>query len=519
MADPVKRVHYFNKQFLREEDFTDEQNYHIHRQRNHNRFLHTSGIAEGLEVPDPPAGSTEITIQTGTAYDDEGREITLANNETRDLAGFEADRSVYITISHGEQETDPTDETGVTKNTRWTEEPNIEASLNPPEPEYLGKKIILAKVNRTGTEVDTVDCTGRRSAGVVGGDLEVNSLTLTKPNVDSDNWPHLSLRNPNEAGVEGSLHVSGNLNIDGTIQGNLADGTVTNAMIAPNAVNAEKIQNLSIGTAELADSAVTNTKIAPNAVNAAKIQDLSIGTNELTDGSVTNIKIAPNAVNAEKIQDLSIGTNELADGAVTNIKIAPNAVNAEKIQDLSIGTNELVDGAVTIAKFETKVANSLNVLSAGPSSDASNLHYHATIPMQSRRYHVPLAPFRHANMAEFTTNPAMMTAAANTKAAGKIPLYIPHDARLTQINIHTTTGAPSFRMNVTLWQVFHGSNSGTILKEITITTPETTETQLDHVIDNDNGGYLLLIRIEQPAETQAIYIDGIFIDYEFNRLF
>ena len=49
MADADKRLRYFNGQFLQQEDFADEQTYHLDRQRRHNRDLHTPGIAEGLE--------------------------------------------------------------------------------------------------------------------------------------------------------------------------------------------------------------------------------------------------------------------------------------------------------------------------------------------------------------------------------------------------------------------------------------------------------------------------------------
>ena len=50
MIDVIKRLHYFNQQFLTEKDFTDEQNYHLQRRRQHNQFLHSFGIAAGLTV-------------------------------------------------------------------------------------------------------------------------------------------------------------------------------------------------------------------------------------------------------------------------------------------------------------------------------------------------------------------------------------------------------------------------------------------------------------------------------------
>ena len=81
MADDVKRLNYFNGQFLREPDFNDEQIYHIRHQRDHARLLHTPGIAEGLDIPGPAAGATAVTVNAGVAFDDQGRRIVLADNQ------------------------------------------------------------------------------------------------------------------------------------------------------------------------------------------------------------------------------------------------------------------------------------------------------------------------------------------------------------------------------------------------------------------------------------------------------
>jgi len=334
MAEPIKRLHYFDHQFLREDDFTDEQEYHVGMRRHHNRLLHTWGIAEDLEVPDPPSGATGVTITQGRAIDIQGREIVLTENKSLELSGFPADAAVYVTIAYDEEQTDPTDETGAEGSTRWKEEPLLEASESPPAPADLGAKLVLARVSRTGTEVTGVDGSVRRAAGAVGGDLEVRSLALTDPDVISSQWPRMRLGAANRADVEGSLRVSGDLNVEGTIQGNIAGGAVGAGQLADNAVTTPKIAN----------GAVTNTKIADNAVNAAKIADGSVGTPELAD----------NAVNAAKIADGSVGSAELADNAVTIAKIADNAVNAAKIQDGSVGSAELADNAVTT----NKIANS-----------------------------------------------------------------------------------------------------------------------------------------------------------------
>ena len=364
MAEPIKRLHYFDHQFLREDDFTDEQEYHVGMRRHHNRLLHTWGIAEDLEVPDPPSGATGVTITQGRAIDIQGREIVLTENKSLELSGFPADAAVYVTIAYDEEQTDPTDETGAEGSTRWKEEPLLEASESPPAPADLGAKLVLARVSRTGTEVTGVDGSVRRAAGAVGGDLEVRSLALTDPDVISSQWPRMRLGAANRADVEGSLRVSGDLNVEGTIQGNIAGGAVGAGQLADNAVTTPKIANGAVTNTKIADNAVNAAKIADgsvgtpeladNAVNAAKIADGSVGSAELADNAVTIAKIADNAVNAAKIQDGSVGSAELADNAVTIAKIADNAVIAAKIADGNVGSAELADNAVTT----NKIANS-----------------------------------------------------------------------------------------------------------------------------------------------------------------
>ena len=310
MAEPTKRTHYFDHQFLREADFTIEQEYHTGMRRRHNRLLHTWGIADGLEVPDPPAGSTAVTINEGTAYDSQGQEIVLAESRPLELSGFPGNADVFITIAYAEELTDPSAETGAEGNTRSTENPLIEASQSRPAPSEVGTKIVLAQVSRTGNTVRGVNRSERRSAGVVGGDLEVRSLALTDPGVVSTQWPRIRLGAGNRADVEGSLRVGGNLNVEGTIQGDLADGSVRTAELANGAVSEPK----------LANNAVSNRTIQVNAVTAAKIADGNVGTAELANGAVSEPKLANNAVSNRTIQDNAVTASKIASNTINEIK-------------------------------------------------------------------------------------------------------------------------------------------------------------------------------------------------------
>lgn len=46
MPGTVKRLNYYDHQFLRAPDFTDEQHYHLGMRRLHNSSLHTWGIVQ-----------------------------------------------------------------------------------------------------------------------------------------------------------------------------------------------------------------------------------------------------------------------------------------------------------------------------------------------------------------------------------------------------------------------------------------------------------------------------------------
>lgn len=71
-----RRLHYFNHQFLDEQDFRDEQHYMVSMRRHHNRLLHSWGVVEGLEVR--KSGNREIIIEPGFALDQEGRELIVS---------------------------------------------------------------------------------------------------------------------------------------------------------------------------------------------------------------------------------------------------------------------------------------------------------------------------------------------------------------------------------------------------------------------------------------------------------
>ncbi|HVP54605.1 MAG TPA: tail fiber domain-containing protein [Candidatus Eisenbacteria bacterium] len=205
MANVVKRLNYFDHQFLRAPDFNDEQNYHLTMRRYHNQMLHTPGIVQGL-VPSAQAGATTVTVSSGFAIDGMGREMLLPGDVQLDLTNEAAGKTVYFTIEYNEQQSDPSADAGATGNTRWTESPKVSFAEQPPAVDSMA--LVLGQVSRTATGLGPIDLSARKSAGVVvSGDLKVNSLSLKRDGVDPATWPNFSCSGPNQAVATGSLGI------------------------------------------------------------------------------------------------------------------------------------------------------------------------------------------------------------------------------------------------------------------------------------------------------------------------
>lgn len=82
MAKPVQRLRYFDSEYLRSYDFTDEQSYHIMMRRLMNMRLHLHGIVYGLAIvmdqdSVQPNGPFFFSVAPGLAIDQTGREILV----------------------------------------------------------------------------------------------------------------------------------------------------------------------------------------------------------------------------------------------------------------------------------------------------------------------------------------------------------------------------------------------------------------------------------------------------------
>jgi hypothetical protein len=85
-SDTIARVNYYDRQFLRTQDFVDEQSYQIAMRRRHNIAHHRWGIVEGLQLV---SEEQNLFVQPGMAVDVFGRELILDDRQLLPASAFE----------------------------------------------------------------------------------------------------------------------------------------------------------------------------------------------------------------------------------------------------------------------------------------------------------------------------------------------------------------------------------------------------------------------------------------------
>ena len=91
--EDIKRLNYYNRQYLGFKDFRDEQKYHIEMRRRHNIAHHSWGIVVGLKLEEKKNEGqdvgVDVYIQPGMAVDGFGREILVLQPYKLDPALFD----------------------------------------------------------------------------------------------------------------------------------------------------------------------------------------------------------------------------------------------------------------------------------------------------------------------------------------------------------------------------------------------------------------------------------------------
>src|SRR5687768_3122852 len=93
-----KKPAYFHGQLLNQDDFIDEQKYHIDERARHSVNLHGWGAVRGLDVT--AAGDSSVSISPGYAVDGKGREILIDEPEVLELSSFPPSTLLQVTVSY-----------------------------------------------------------------------------------------------------------------------------------------------------------------------------------------------------------------------------------------------------------------------------------------------------------------------------------------------------------------------------------------------------------------------------------
>lgn len=208
-----KRVRFFDGQFLQDQDFIDEQRYHLDRERRLSRTLGMTGVVAGLGVS--KGGPYELIIAPGLAIDTLGRQLIIAEPTSLKLSDkFARKQNIELRLIYQETATDLA-ATGSKSERRWDETPRIVALAPDGTAAVLpdgapstwdGPTILLGKLAVADNGAITVDASGVGKAGLaIPGSLGIGSpqsqfrLTVSAPTT------HVQLRRENTETTGGKL--------------------------------------------------------------------------------------------------------------------------------------------------------------------------------------------------------------------------------------------------------------------------------------------------------------------------
>lgn len=274
-TSPLKRLRYYNNQFLTEKDFIDDQAANLSHERAQLRALCAPGVWEGLVVS-YAGGTAAPSVAAGIAADDQGRLIVLGAAASGPTPATLGNGNFVLSIAYNEVATDMSTNTGgaagIADNTRFTSQPQLAATAANAVP---ASAVVLGSFTVSSGQITAHTDAGRQYAGLRLPGPGTPPATLTNRNDGTADGaqlagtlsvlktsataigPSLTLANPN-AGPGGA-------NAGGAIDFNSYD---------PGS-NAPGLRIQSLGDANFSSHLSVLTK-APGAIGNALVERLRI---------------------------------------------------------------------------------------------------------------------------------------------------------------------------------------------------------------------------------------------------
>jgi hypothetical protein len=260
--DHIARVSYFERQFLRTQDFVDEQAYHIAMRRRHNIAHHRWGIVEGLKIVNREG---KLFVEPGMAIDGYGREVALPESLPIPSDAFidKGSSKLDVWLLYNRVGSDPApssfricDENGDAPNYRWQEtaqilltvpdpdfpdprkpksvppgDLNFSPSGAPPDDPQYDWPVFLGRVTKSPKNEFTVEHDNRPYVGLVGEsiiapskevliklgaeDPERRFAVFISPNQIADDTPQFAINNDGQIEIRGDTTLHGDLTLAG----------------------------------------------------------------------------------------------------------------------------------------------------------------------------------------------------------------------------------------------------------------------------------------------------------------
>jgi len=172
---PIKRLRYFNNQFLNEKDFIDDQAAHLGHERAQLRALCVAGICEGLALSYPGGPTAPPTVAPGIAVDNSGRLIAIKDAVAGPAPTGLTPGEYLVHLRFNEVSSDPSANQGLAGDTRWLSQPLFGTTVKTATPP--DGAVVLG----TFTVTTTGQISGHSDAGRQFSGLRLPGPSTTSP--------------------------------------------------------------------------------------------------------------------------------------------------------------------------------------------------------------------------------------------------------------------------------------------------------------------------------------------------